>query len=113
MKLRASAIFLVLVPSLAFAQAELGMTPLQALQSATIVSAVVYGIEDETGAIKVGLEADLIAVEANPLEDIWVVHDPMFVMSNGRLVYHRTVDPATYVGPKVRWTGFGTGGPVP
>ena len=92
---------------------ELGMTPLQALQSATIVSAEVYGIQDQTGAIEVGLEADLVAVEGNPLEDIWNVHDPMFVMSNGRLVYHRTADPATYIGPKVRWTGFGTGGPIP
>ena len=92
---------------------ELGMTPLQALQSATVVSAEVYGIHDETGAIEAGLEADLVAVEGNPLEDIMVVQDPMFVMSNGRLVHHRTVDPANYIGPKVEWRGFGTGGPVP
>ncbi len=92
---------------------ELGMTPLQALQSATTVSAQVYGLADRTGAIEPGLEADLVAVEGNPLDDIWVVHDPMFVMSNGRLVYHRTVDPAHHIPPRYEWTGFGTGGPVP
>ena len=72
-----------------------------------------YGIESKTGAIEVGLEADFVAVEGNPLEDIWVVHDPMFVMSNGRVVFHRTVDPANYIAPQVGWLGFGTGGPVP
>lgn len=92
---------------------EFGMTPLQALQSATIVSAKVYGLESRTGAIEPGLEADLLAVGGNPLEDIWMVHEPMFVMSNGRLVYHRTLTEKGYIAPKVEWTGFGTGGPLP
>lgn len=92
---------------------EMGMTPLQALQSATIRSAEVYGIRDRTGAIEVGLEADLVAVDGNPLEDIYATHEPMFVMSNGRIVFHRTVDPAHYIPRAVGVTGFGTGGPRP
>lgn len=92
---------------------EMGMTPLQALQSATIRSAEVYGIRDRTGAIEVGLEADLVSVDGNPLEDIYATHEPMFVMSNGRIVYHRTVDPDHYIPRRIGVTGFGTGGPRP
>ena len=92
---------------------EMGMTPLQALQSATIRSAEVYGVRDRTGAIEAGLEADLVSVDGNPLEDIYATHEPMFVMSNGRIVFHRTVDPDHYIPRRVGVTGFGTGGPRP
>lgn len=92
---------------------EMGMTPLQALQSATVRSAEVYGIRDRTGAIEVGLEADLVSVDGNPVEDIYATHEPMFVMSNGRIVFHRTVDPDHYIPRRVGVTGFGTGGPRP
>ncbi len=92
---------------------EMGMTPLQALQSATIRSAEVYGIRDRTGAIEVGLEADLVSVDGNPVEDIYATHEPMFVMSNGRIVFHRTVDPDQTISRRVGVTGFGTGGPRP
>lgn len=92
---------------------EMGMTPLQALQSATVRSAEVYGIRDRTGAIEPGLEADLVAVDGNPLEDIYATHEPMFVMSNGRIVFHRTVDPDHYIPRQVGVSGFGTGGPRP
>ena len=88
-----------------------GMSPLEAIQSATIVSASVYGLSDETGAIEVGLEADFVAYDRNPLEDVHVLTDPMFVMSNGRLVYHRTVNPDNYIAPRSEWLGYGTGGP--
>ena len=92
---------------------EMGMTPLQALQAATIRSAEVYGIRNRTGAIEVGLEADLVSVDGNPVEDIYATHEPMFVMSNGRIVFHRTVDPDHYIPRRVGVTGFGTGGPRP
>ncbi len=92
---------------------DIGLTPLQALQSATIVSAEIYEIQDETGAIEPGLEADLVGVDGNPLEDIWAVHEPMFVMSNGRFVMHRSWDPKKHVGRKVEISGFGAGGPLP
>ena len=92
---------------------EMGMTPLEALQSATVRSAEVYGIRHRTGVIEAGLEADLVSVDGNPLEDIYATHEPMFVMSNGRIVYHRTVDPDHYIPRRLGVSGFGTGGPRP
>ncbi len=72
---------------------DFGMPPLAALQAATIVSAEAYKLEKKTGAIEVGLEADLVGFDQNPLDDITVVHDPVLVISNGRLALHRKVVP--------------------
>jgi imidazolonepropionase-like amidohydrolase len=63
-----------------------GMTPLEAIQSATITSAKVYGIKDVTGTIDEGKEADLLIVERNPLEQPMNLHNPMMVISNGHIV---------------------------
>lgn len=48
---------------------EIGMTPKQALQSATSVTARCFGMPDR-GRIAVGCRADLLLVDGNPLEDI-------------------------------------------
>lgn len=64
---------------------EIGMTPLEALQSATIVAAECLKLERITGAIEAGLEADLVALERNPLEQILMLQDPLLVISNGRI----------------------------
>lgn len=48
----------------------LGMTPLEALQSATIHPAKLLGKDDQMGQIKEGFVADLVLLEQNPLEDI-------------------------------------------
>lgn len=68
---------------------RLGMTPLQALQSATLVAAELFQIEKKTGAIEPGLEADLIVVEENPLEDVRNLQDVLLVVSNGRVGLNR------------------------
>ena len=68
---------------------KLGMTPLEALQSATITAAELFGIEKKTGAIEPGFEADLIVVEDNPLEVVRTLQDVLFVMSNGRIAVDR------------------------
>lgn len=49
---------------------ELGMTPMEALESATRKSAEFLGIADSVGTIRPGMMADLILLDANPLEDI-------------------------------------------
>jgi imidazolonepropionase-like amidohydrolase len=72
---------------------EWGVPPLAALQAATIVSAEAYRLEGRTGAIEEGLEADLVAYDRNPLQDIWVVHDPTLVISNGRIALDRALVP--------------------
>lgn len=65
---------------------EFGMTPLQALQSATINSAKLLKVDDKLGQIKNGFLADIIAVKGNPLENIAVLENVQFVMKDG-IVY--------------------------
>jgi imidazolonepropionase-like amidohydrolase len=64
---------------------KLGMGPLEAIQSGTVRAAELFGLEKETGALEPGLEADLIVIEKNPLEDIRVIQDIILVISNGRV----------------------------
>lgn len=70
---------------------DFGMTPLEALQAATIKSADAYGLGDQTGIIEAGLEADLLVFDRNPLEQPSVLHNPLMVMSNGRVGLNRHV----------------------
>ncbi|HXE76046.1 MAG TPA: amidohydrolase family protein [Candidatus Xenobia bacterium] len=64
---------------------KLGMTPLQAIQSATLVAAEALGLQNEIGAIEVGKQADLIAVSGNPLENVQALEDVTFVMKGGKV----------------------------
>lgn len=65
-----------------------GMTPMQALQSATLVGAQALGIDGEVGRIAPGYAADIIAVAADPLDDVRALEDVGFVMRAGT-VYKR------------------------
>jgi imidazolonepropionase-like amidohydrolase len=62
---------------------QMGMTPLAALQSATINAADLMGWSDKTGSIEPGHWADIIAVEQNPLNDVRVLQQVNFVMKSG------------------------------
>ncbi|WP_371185760.1 amidohydrolase family protein [Thalassotalea maritima] len=64
---------------------QFGMTPLQALQAATINAAELLKWDDKVGQIKPGLLADMIAVQTNPLEDIRVLERVSFVMKDGKV----------------------------
>ena len=68
---------------------RLGMTPMDAIRSATSVGAELLQISDRTGTITVGKEADLIGVPDNPLEDIRAVQDVVLVISNGLIALNR------------------------
>lgn len=68
---------------------ELGLTPVEALRSATTVAAELLGLGGKTGAIQTGLEADLIVVERNPLQDARALADVLVVISNGRVALNR------------------------
>jgi imidazolonepropionase-like amidohydrolase len=63
----------------------MGFTPLQAIQSATIVNAEMLRLEKTIGVIEAGYDADLIAVEKSPLDDVTTLQDPLLVISNGRI----------------------------
>ncbi len=67
----------------------LGMTNFDALKTATVNSAELLGIDENTGRIVAGYEADLILVPANPLEHIEALQDVLMVMSNGQLAVKR------------------------
>jgi imidazolonepropionase-like amidohydrolase len=60
-----------------------GMTPIQALRAATVVSAELIAMEDELGRIAPGYLADVIAVPGDPTQDIKVTQDVRFVMKDG------------------------------
>ena len=62
-----------------------GLTPLQALQAATITSAEMLRLEKRIGAVEAGLEADVVIVDGNPIENIRTLLDPLLVISNGRI----------------------------
>ncbi len=64
----------------------LGLSPENALRSATTVAARALGLEDEIGRLAPGYAADLIAVADNPLEDIRTMERVLFVMRSGRVV---------------------------
>ncbi len=68
-----------------YAMVRRGMTPLHALQTATINAADLLGVSDRA-ELKAGKLADIIAVEGNPLEDITVMERVSFVMKNGEIV---------------------------
>ncbi len=68
---------------------EYGMSPLEAIQAATINAAELLGWADRVGALEPGLFADLIAVEGNPLEDITVLERVGFVMKGGTVIRHQ------------------------
>lgn len=62
---------------------EWGMSPMQAIQTATLSNATLFGIEDEIGSITVGKAADMVAVDGNPLDNIRELEDVDFVMKDG------------------------------
>jgi imidazolonepropionase-like amidohydrolase/predicted GIY-YIG superfamily endonuclease len=65
---------------------KMGMSPLQAIQSATINAADLLGWADRIGTIEPGKFADLIAVEGDPLQDITTLERVRFVMKGGQVV---------------------------
>jgi imidazolonepropionase-like amidohydrolase len=64
---------------------EAGMSPMEAIQSATIVSASVMKLDRESGSIEVGKRADLILVDGNPLENISDIRRVVSVVADGRM----------------------------
>jgi imidazolonepropionase-like amidohydrolase len=65
---------------------ELGMSPLQAIQAATIHASKLIGWQNQVGQVRAGYFADLIAVSENPLKNIRALENVRFVMKGGTVV---------------------------
>src|SRR6202043_2267891 len=69
---------------------QFGMTPLAALQTATLNAADLMGWSDKVGALDPGKWADIIAVTGDPLQDVKLLQHVSFVMKSG-VVYKNEV----------------------
>ena len=72
---------------------ERGMTPMQAIKSASSVPAAHMDLQADVGALDVGRYADIIAVSGDPLEDITLLQHVQFVMKGGVII--KMNEPAT------------------
>ncbi len=69
-----------------FYMVKYGMTPMQAIQAATISAAKLMSWQDRVGSLKAGKYADLIAVSGDPMADVTVLTKVGFVMKGGEVV---------------------------
>jgi len=67
---------------------DYGLTPLAALKAATSVTAKVLHMENQIGALRPGLLADIVAVDGDPLASIAALRRVKLVMKGGTLVRH-------------------------
>jgi imidazolonepropionase-like amidohydrolase len=64
---------------------QAGMTQMEAIQCATIVSASAMGLDRDSGTVEAGKRADLILVDGNPLANIGDLRKVSMVVANGRM----------------------------
>jgi imidazolonepropionase-like amidohydrolase len=70
---------------------QAGMTPAQALATATVNGATILGLENKIGKLAPGYYADVVAVDGNPLANIdAAIHGVRWVMKGGTVVVDRT-----------------------
>jgi len=67
-------------------EVRLGMTPIEAIRSATSVAAELLGLSGQIGSAEKGAWADLVAVSGDPLQDVTVLSRAEFVMKAGAVV---------------------------
>jgi imidazolonepropionase-like amidohydrolase len=67
---------------------KLGLSPLQAIQAATVNAADLLGWTDRVGTLEAGKFADVIAVDGDPLSDVHVLENVQFVMKGGEVIKH-------------------------
>jgi len=71
---------------------EAGLTPLQALEAATMTPAMFFGLENNIGAVQQGMIADLVLLNEDPLADIRNVAAIELVVKSGRAIGREQLD---------------------
>ena len=64
---------------------QYGMTPIQAIQTATLTAAQLLDAEGKIGELKAGAFADIIAVKGDPTKDVQLLQQVQWVMKNGQV----------------------------
>jgi imidazolonepropionase-like amidohydrolase len=72
-----------------------GMTPIQAIQAATMGGAELIGVLDKVGSIKKGKFADIIATAGDPTQDVTQLEHVLFVMKDGKVYKSQEATAAT------------------
>jgi imidazolonepropionase-like amidohydrolase len=67
-------------------EVQLGMTPLEAIRSATSVAADALGLAGQAGVLAKGARADVVAIPGDPLQDVGVLEKVDFVMKGGEVI---------------------------
>jgi imidazolonepropionase-like amidohydrolase len=70
-----------------------GQSPMDAIVGATSLAAESMGLGDQIGALAPGMQADIVAVGGNPLQDINALRRVSFVMKGGKIYKHTAPDP--------------------
>ncbi|MGE0581565.1 MAG: amidohydrolase family protein [Steroidobacteraceae bacterium] len=80
---------------------KFGMTPMEAIRSATVVAADLFGLSADVGTIEAGKRADLVAFADDPLADVGALLRVDFVMKGGQVAKRdgRMTEPFTYPQP--------------
>ena len=73
---------------------DMGLTPLQSIQTATVNAADLIGWSDRVGALQPGKFADIVAVVSDPLANVHVLENVSFVMKGGEVVKNATASAA-------------------
>ena len=68
---------------------QAGLSPMRVLQVMTVGSATCLGIQNRTGALTPGLEADLVVLGASPLADLGALKDIRMIVNDGKIAFRR------------------------
>lgn len=71
---------------------EIGLSPREALYTATVAPPRFFGLADQDGTLAPGRRADLVLLDANPLADLSTLRRPWAVIAGGRVLDRQTLD---------------------